>query len=138
MEILNSTTLKPVTDAVTGHGGVVSAVSWSPDSSLLLSSGSDGTIQFWDAANLRPLGSPDPLGRDGLGVVAWYLPDGNVTGLLPPQHGPITRFVLPGTPARWAADACAFVGGGLSAADWKRYLPELSFRDTCPSAGPRS
>ncbi|GAA1504015.1 hypothetical protein GCM10009730_03580 [Streptomyces albidochromogenes] len=34
-------------------------------------------------------------------------------------------------PAGVAADVCRRAGTGLSRRDWRAYLPDLSYRDTC-------
>ncbi|WP_228472841.1 hypothetical protein [Streptomyces cyaneochromogenes] len=35
------------------------------------------------------------------------------------------------SPSHLADQACERAGGGLSAADWKTYLPDLPYRETC-------
>jgi hypothetical protein len=34
-------------------------------------------------------------------------------------------------PSAWLRDACAVVGRDLTAAEWRRYLPDRPFRPTC-------
>ncbi|MEV0779379.1 hypothetical protein [Streptomyces sp. NPDC050428] len=106
-----------------------------PKGNLLAGAGSDGDIVLWavgerrrphQAAVLTQLTqgvetvefTPDGrhlLGSDGTNVLLWDLND------------------LPAISADTIGRACAVAGGGLTEEEWKRYVPGLSYRQTCPS-----
>jgi WD40 repeat protein/tRNA A-37 threonylcarbamoyl transferase component Bud32 len=72
--------------ALTGHRGWVAAMTFSPDSKMVLTGGNDGTARLWDAATGKPIGSP--LQHEGMELVpepvcsVQFSPDGKsmVTG----------------------------------------------------------
>lgn len=105
----------------------VSALAFSPDSSVLAVAGDFGTIQLWDAGSRRLLGSALPTPGDTVLSLA-FSPDGG-TVRAAGAHVPYQRYDI--DPARVAARVCARAGSGLSREDWEAYLPGIDYRRTC-------
>ena len=132
----DATSFDQVAGTVDAHSGEVSAVSFSPDGSTLLSTGVDGQVQMWDSASLRRLGVPTQLGALA-GVTAWYHADTSIVGTMPSSRTDRrndTFFSMPGTPAAWLRAACDAAGGPLSPAEWARYVGERTYVTSCPDA----
>jgi WD40 repeat protein len=122
---------------VKAHNGYTLAASYSADGSVLVTSGTDGTVSFWDAATLRRIGSPTVLSRLGW-VWAWFTTTGNVSGLMPgaiTDATPDRWFTMPGTPSAWLDDACRFAGRDLTTAEWTRYVGDQPYQPVCSSRG---
>ena len=112
--------------------GFTLTVSWSPDSSTLATTGTNGFLTLWNAATLTSLGTPTQLAENAW-VWAWYQPDGSIAGVVPGPNGSAGHwFTMPGTPAAWAAEACAQAGRDLTPAEWGTYIPDQPYRATCP------
>ncbi len=118
------------------HTNGVSAVAFAPSGgSLLASAGYDGLVLLWDLHDPRDLptvalevGNID----DALRTVS-FTSDGSA--LTTTGEKGSTTWDLRAVTRLWrdpAAYACSVVGGvGLSAAEWKYYLPDLDYKPTC-------
>ncbi|MEU1129779.1 WD40 repeat domain-containing protein [Streptomyces sp. NPDC005900] len=107
----------------------VTALAYSPDGRTLAVAGDLGTLQLWDAASRRPLGGPLPTPGDAVLALA-FSPDGRTLHTAGERSAPRS---LPVDPKRLTASVCARAGGGLSRADWHKYIPEVPYRDVCPA-----
>ncbi|MDX2937245.1 DNA-binding protein [Streptomyces ipomoeae] len=105
----------------------VTALAFSADGRTLAVGGDSGSVQLWDVASNRPLGSP--LLTPGGPVLALAFDANNGSLYVSGRHQPTQRYDL--TPAHLADQACERAGGGLTREDWKTYLPDLRYRETC-------
>ncbi|MGW0756964.1 WD40 repeat domain-containing protein [Streptomyces sp. NPDC002814] len=110
-----------------GHTGNVNALAFSADGSTLAVGDLFGRVQLWDVPSSRPLGSP--LSTSGGPVLSLAFGAEGRTLYVAGRHVPLQKYDL--TPSHLADQACDRAGGGLSAADWKTYLPDLPYRATC-------
>ncbi|TQE40018.1 nSTAND1 domain-containing NTPase [Streptomyces ipomoeae] len=116
-------------DASGGDTGNVTSLAFSADGSTLAVGNPFGRVQLWDVPSRRPLGSP--LSTSGGAVLSLALGTGTSTDTLyiAGAHVPLQAYDL--SPSHLADQACERAGGGLSAADWKTYLPDLPYQETC-------
>ncbi|MFI9255542.1 hypothetical protein [Streptomyces sp. NPDC053069] len=115
------------TDAELDSGSTVRALGFSPDSHTLAVGGSDGTLQLWDVPSGQRLGSALPTANEPILAVGFDA-DGRTlrtSGRYVPLHG------YPADLSSIAVQTCRRTGGGLTRAEWKEYLPELSYRNFC-------
>lgn len=118
------------------HEDGVTALSYSPDGALLLTTGSDGSLRLWDAGVLDSAGSRVRLRSVGP-LAAWFAGGDLISGYLPldaRSHGADTTFTMPGDPDQWRDAACR-ISGGVSAAEWRAYAGAWPVLDPCPAAG---
>jgi WD40 repeat protein/energy-coupling factor transporter ATP-binding protein EcfA2 len=122
---------------LTGHTDEVTSVRFSPDSRILASGGDDGKVVLWDLSDLaqpRPIGSTLAAGQRSVRTLVFSV-DGQVlvTG---DTEGIAVAWGVGGISDlrdHPADAACARTGRGLDRAEWARYVPGLSYQDTCPS-----
>jgi WD40 repeat protein len=122
IRVVNARRLAPISQPVVASVGEVVSVAFSPDGTTLVTGGADGRLSFWDSHTLQPIGQPVRAPRDDAWWAA-YRSDGSVVGLEPAAaDGTAQWFTMPARPADWTAAACHFAGGGLTRAEWSRYV----------------
>ncbi|MET9966992.1 hypothetical protein ABZZ80_14015 [Streptomyces sp. NPDC006356] len=105
----------------------VSALALSPDGRTLAVGGGSGTLQLWDVPTQQPLGGPLPTAGAEIVSVAFSADSSTVyaAGL----HVPLQRYVV--DPERVAEQVCDRVGGQLTRAQWRAYVPDAGYRRVC-------
>jgi WD40 repeat protein len=127
---------KPIDQPLTGHSGDVHWVAFSSDGATLASSSSNGTIVLWSLAS-SPAGDVDTgraIGQPLTGHTGWamgiaFSPDGRTlasAGL----DGTVRLWDV--DPEAWKARVCQVAGRNLTRGEWRQYLPNEPYRQTCP------
>jgi hypothetical protein len=130
--VVDARNLEPVSPPAQAAVGIVTSVAFSPDGSTLVTGGSDGRLTFWDSHTLQPIGQSIIASR----ADSWWAvfrADGNLAGYAPTAaDGTEQWFTMPARPDEWIAIACRFAGGGLTGAEWTRYVGAgHSYRRLC-------
>ena len=87
----------------------------------------DGTVQLWDVAGRKPVGSPQMVEPNSY-VSAVFAPDGRrVFAVSAGRVG--LRWEV--SPEAWKQHACAVAGRELSASEWSDALPGRPYRAVC-------
>ncbi|WP_206068490.1 WD40 repeat domain-containing serine/threonine protein kinase [Nonomuraea composti] len=102
---------------------------FSLDGRLFAFAAQDKTLSLWDVERGRRVGPPIEL-ADSARSLAFT--SGPAELLAIGRGGRLTR--LPTTVEGLAQAACARAGRDLTAAEWRRYLPDRPFERSCPSA----
>jgi WD40 repeat protein len=108
----------------------VGALAFSSDGRTLAVGGADGTLRLWDTAGQRLLGGDLPTPGDEIRSLSFSRDDGTVYATGPNvvlQRHPIA-------PDAAVRAICDRAGGGLSRAQWQRYVPDAPYRQICPAA----
>jgi WD40 repeat protein len=116
-----------VTGPLAEHTGEIDSLVFSPDGSLLVTVGFDGSVRLWDATTGRPIG-PAFTGPDGEVTSVAFSPDGTTLATASDSGVRLWDRRLPSNPHR---SACAIGGGGLTRAEWARYQPDTPYQKTC-------
>ncbi|MFI6797102.1 protein kinase domain-containing protein [Streptosporangium canum] len=103
--------------------GLQPPLRFSPDGRVLVTAG-DG-VRLWDMATQREIGAL-PIAVTALDLA--FSPDGRILNAVA-RDGSVSH--LPVEPSLVAESVCARVGSGLSAAEWERLIPGISYRETC-------
>jgi WD40 repeat protein/transcriptional regulator with XRE-family HTH domain len=103
------------------------ALTFSPDGSVLVAAGAGGTLRMWDVPSRRPLGVALPTAGDDITSLA-FSPDGH-TLFAAGHHVPLQRYTV--DPDRVAEAACRRAEGGLTRSQWRAYLPDVPYRSVC-------
>jgi hypothetical protein len=103
------------------------ALTFSPDGSVLVAAGAGGTLRMWDVPSRRPLGVALPTAGDDITSLA-FSPDGG-TVFAAGRHVPLQRYTV--DPDRVAEAACRRAEGGLTRSQWRAYLPDVPYRSVC-------
>ncbi|MGW3369371.1 protein kinase domain-containing protein [Streptosporangium canum] len=103
--------------------GLQPPLRFSPDGRVLVTAG-DG-VRLWDMATQREIGVL-PIAVTALDLA--FSPDGRILNAVA-RDGSVSH--LPVEPSLVAESVCARVGSGLSAAEWERLIPGISYRETC-------
>ncbi|GAA4340038.1 hypothetical protein GCM10023086_75360 [Streptomyces venetus] len=104
------------------------AMAFSPDGTTLAISGNQGTMQLWDVTSQQPLAALPTPGDSILSLA--FSPDGG-TLYAAGEHVPWQKYDI--DPDRAVDTVCARAGASLSPAAWNRFLPEVPYRQLCPS-----
>ncbi len=109
------------------HTDFVLSVAFSPDGKTLASGSDDKTIILWDVATGQPLGQPLTGHTFDVRSVA-FSPDGKTLA-----SGSEDRMIIlwDVDPTLWQARACAKAGRNLTQAEWKQYLGDEPYHQTC-------
>jgi WD40 repeat protein len=129
----SATDLHPVRTDVPAADGFVFAAAYSKDGSTVVTTGTDGTLRFFDAHSLQPIGPPIRMpaanwtfgGFDGNGE--------QVAGYAPVDSGSQQYFSFPGDAAQWVTVACGIAGSELTSAEWARYVGDHPYTKVCGS-----
>ncbi|MFK4064493.1 helix-turn-helix domain-containing protein [Streptomyces sp. NPDC029674] len=105
----------------------IAALAYSADGRTLAVGGASGTVQLWDVPSNRPLGSALLTPGGPLRALSFSADGGTLYASS--AHMPLQKYAL--APDRLAEQSCARAGGGLTEADWKTYLPDMPYRQTC-------
>ncbi|MEU5888942.1 hypothetical protein ABZ835_19170 [Streptomyces sp. NPDC047461] len=113
-----------------GEPEAVGALAFSPDGGTLAVGGRNGTLRLWDTAGQRLLGSDLPTSGDEIDTLAFTrdgatLYAGGPDVLL--QRHPVGADDV-------ARILCDRVGGGLTEAQWRTYVPDVAYRQVCATA----
>jgi hypothetical protein len=118
--------------------GSVRSISFSPDDQTMVTTGEAGELDFWSVPDLAP---ELQLTAGSARVYAWYDAAGRLVGMAQDPTKPdvdqeaIYRwFVFRSDPASLAAEACALAGGGMTRAQWQRYVGDQPYQQMCPPA----
>ncbi|PNG17698.1 nSTAND1 domain-containing NTPase [Streptomyces cahuitamycinicus] len=108
----------------------VGALAFSSDGSTLAVGGAGGALRLWDTAGQRLLGGDLPTSGDEIRSLAFGRDDGMLYATGPNvvlQRRPIA-------PDAAVRALCERAGGGLTRAQWRRYVPDAPYRQVCPAA----
>jgi WD40 repeat protein len=102
------------------------STSFSPDGSVLATSGSEGTTALWDIGSGKRIGAP-LTGPPSPGVAA-FDPTGHTLATAF-QDGTVLLWDV--DPASWQARACAVAGRRLTPQEWQDFLPGRPYQPSC-------
>ncbi len=124
-------TCEPLGPPMTGHVAQVWRVAFHPagDGQYLVSGGADGTVLVWDLTTREPL-APPLLGAIEMETMA-ISPDGKLLALgALDTSGLVHLWDLDLSP--WKERACAIANRNLTKSEWRQYLGDAEYRETCP------
>ncbi|MGW0902970.1 nSTAND1 domain-containing NTPase [Streptomyces sp. NPDC002853] len=116
----------PADDAADGGAQPISALAYSPDGRILAVA-AGAIVQLWDTASTQPLGS----GLLTTGDTATSLTFSDDGKSLTARGAHTRPHTYPVEPSLVARAVCERSGGGVSAAAWQTYVPEVPYRKTC-------
>jgi WD40 repeat protein/DNA-binding SARP family transcriptional activator len=127
VDIWDAATGRQAGRALGGQNGYVLSVTYNPSGTQIASTSTDGKIRLWDLASGKLLGRPLPAADSG----GWgtFFPDGkHVIATFRSGSGVVWNI----DPAAWRTQSCRVANRDLTRAEWRDFLPERSYRPTCP------
>jgi WD40 repeat protein len=112
---------------LTGHRGWVGEVAFSPDGQTLASGSLDQTIRLWDVASGQPLGAPLTGGPYDSVKSVTFSPDGKILASGSSQIIRLWDVDL----QSWLKRACTIANRNLTQEEWRRYMGDRPYRQTC-------
>ncbi|MEW2397643.1 hypothetical protein [Streptomyces sp. NPDC046862] len=116
--------------ATRGEPEAVGALAFSADGGTLAVGGANGTLRLWDTEGQQLLGTDLPTPGDEIRSLA-FAEDGSTVYASSP-HVPLQRF--PVGPDLVVHQVCARTGGGLTAAQWRSYVPDAPYESVCATS----
>ncbi|CAI7977292.1 WD_REPEATS_REGION domain-containing protein [Frankia sp. Hr75.2] len=115
-----------------GHSTSVTSVAFSPDGTQLATGSNDNTVQVWDVTERDSPTLIEKLARSagseaGIGEILYTLDGKKLVGVI---------FTVPAVVwdldvDRVRARICERAGVGITAAEWRRFLPDLPYDPVC-------
>ena len=92
---------------------------------------------LWDVARWAPIGEPIPVCCSGGADERLSFDTRNKTFIYRDEAGgvAIDPLLVSSDLERWRRRICALVGRNLTGQEWRRYLPDRPYRETCHSPG---
>ncbi|WP_034483483.1 AAA family ATPase [Actinomadura oligospora] len=114
--------------------GGVTGLAFTPNGRILAVATATGVVRLWDTRSHSPVGSPLPVSGDTPMALA-FSADGN-TLYIANERAPLQRQRIDLASAQ--TTVCQRAAGGLTPVEWKRLVPDVPYRQTCPTTvGPR-
>ncbi|NGO42071.1 nSTAND1 domain-containing NTPase [Streptomyces ureilyticus] len=113
--------------ATQGEPEAVGALAFSSDGGTLAVGGAYGTLRLWDTEGQQLLGTDLPTPGDEIRSLAFAEDGGTVYA--GGAHVPLQR--VPVAPDQAVRTICARTGGGLTEAQWRTYVPDAPYEQTC-------
>jgi WD40 repeat protein len=114
IRFVDTTTLKPVGDALSGGTSFAAQIQFTPDGRTFITSGLDNTLRIFDVASRRQVGVP-------IAIASWgaAIPPNSKSIAITTDRG-VARVALDA--ATLSRAACRAAGRNLTAAEWKQYV----------------
>lgn len=127
--LLDAATHQQIGMPLTGHSDDVFAIAFSPDGKTLASASFDRSIILWDVSSHKRIGQPLLGHQDAIYALA-FNPEGSqlVSG-----SGDKTIRFWDVSYLSQNIDVCQMVNRNLSYIEWKQYIPEVPYQQTCPN-----
>jgi WD40 repeat protein/DNA-binding SARP family transcriptional activator len=109
------------------QNGPVISVSYDPTGRELVTTSADGKLRLWDLRSRKLVGAPLP-GSDVGGWGTFFADGGHAIAVFPDGTGVVWNT----NPHDWQAHACRVAHRTLTEAEWRDFLPERTYRPTCP------
>jgi hypothetical protein len=131
LQILDTATGTPRTPTVlstTGGFGYVNGGRWLIVSEYL----AGAQAQLYDASTLEPIGTPFPTDAVRATDSAIDPMAVNGPGTMFAETTDLDPVLWRVDPSGWVNVACSLAGRNLTSAEWQHYLPDRTYRRTCP------
>lgn len=122
-------TWQPLGPPLTGHTNDVWGVTFSPDGKILASASRDNTIILWDVTSQQPLAPPLTGHKNWIWGID-FSPNGS-TIASGGRAGDIILWQV-NTAPDLPTHLCGLANRNLTTAEWNHYLPEKTYKKTCP------